>query len=289
MRPRFTLAIILVLGFALIILLCFLPTNSNVVTNSPQRLISNNNFSELGDLDIFIISLPSRKESHFKVLERKLKKQGLVVNHFEALNGKDLDINNYNVAPRYEQFFSQNAKDRAAGTTKTDYRGHLGCCISVLTCMESMQNMSIIFEDDACPVDDFATRLKQLITDVTELDDKWDLLVLGCSAKYSDHFYHKDNDHEPLLKGYIVKLHYWIGGWGFLFRSKELAQKILKELFIPINWHSDLTIAEAARDGRLNVYGVIPTLCAHPGTLKVSSWDYYQHGDVNLLRTDTNL
>ena len=255
--------------------------------NVEMNRVTNDNFSEFGDLDVFGISLPKRKESHFRVLEKTLKSEGLKMNYFEALNGKDLDINDYNVTSRYAQFFEQNDKDRKAGIAKNDHRGHLGGLCSHLSVIEMVEKMTLVFEDDADLCPDFAKKLRKMVRDVTEIDEMWDILVLGMSSDYKHHFYNKENDQEPLYKGYLFRVHYWIGLWGYVIRNAEVAQKLLS-FFNPVTWHVDIVIAENARIGNLNVYSCIPTIAKHPGLLRISSFDHNQIGRYDLIKSDTN-
>jgi GR25 family glycosyltransferase involved in LPS biosynthesis len=239
------------------------------------------------DIDFVAISLPTRKKSHFNVLRNDLQKYDISISCFEAFNGKLLKYEDYYLAPRYIQFFENNKKEREAGKTKTDYRGHFGCAISHLTILKSVRGTTCIMEDDADIVPNFKMKLESCLQILDELDSTWELLVLGFSCRYSDHFYHKLNDYEPIYKNTIVKLHYWIGGWSWIVKNKEVAEKMLT-FFNPINWHVDITIAEQARLGNLNVYGCQESISRHPGLLRASSWDFNQVGNVNKIRTDTN-
>jgi GR25 family glycosyltransferase involved in LPS biosynthesis len=248
---------------------------------------TNQLFVESKDVDFIAIGLKKRKKSHFDLLENDLKKEGISVNFFEGINGKELKLKDQNLAPRYLHFFENNIKDREAGKTDVDYRGHLGCTLSHLKVIENIQGLTVILEDDADIVPNFRKQFQQTLADVTRHDPKWEVLILGCSAKYDDHSYHKMNDLEPIYPGGIVKLHYWIGGWAYVIRNKKIATKILT-FFNPINWHIDLTIAEQARQGNLNVYGRMPPIVNHPGYLRISSFDLYQYGDPSKIKTDTN-
>jgi GR25 family glycosyltransferase involved in LPS biosynthesis len=244
-------------------------------------------FTGSEDVDFIAIGMGHRVESHFNKLRDKLTSQGIKLQFFEGLNGKDLDMDNYNMTSRYRKFFTDNIIARESGKTSLDYRGHLGATVSHLTVIKNIERMTVILEDDADPVPGFRHKLQQTLADATKHDPTWEILVLGCSANYKDHYYHKLNDTEAIYPGGIVKLHYWIGGWGIVYKSKKVAEKIAR-FFDPMTWHVDLCIAEQARLGNLNVYGIIPTIVNHPGYLRISSFDFIQIGDVSLLRTDTN-
>jgi GR25 family glycosyltransferase involved in LPS biosynthesis len=244
------------------------------------------NFSEVV-VDFVAIGLPHRKETHFNRLQRDLDQQGFSVQFFQGLNGKMLNLDDYAMTARYRNFFDSNNEDRTKGRTTLDYRGHLGCTLSHLTVIENIRNMTVILEDDADIVGDFRLKLQQTIVDVTRHDPHWEILILGCSAKYKDHPNHKLNDVEPIYKGGIVKLHFWIGLWGYVVRNQQVAEKIL-HYFNPLDWHIDITIAEQVTRGNLKAYGRIPPIVNHPGLLRISSWDTYQLGDVSKIKSDTN-
>ena len=252
------------------------------VTDDTNRLYTGSEY-----VDFVGIALPSRRESHWDVLNSRLSEQGIQLSFFEAINGKEIDMTQCRLGKQYLDFFRNNAKMRKAGKTTVDYRGHLGCTLSHLKIIGQMENMTVIFEDDAEIGPNFRNELQQSLADVSFHDPDWEILVLGCSANYKDHFYHKLNDKEPILKGGIVRLHYWIGLWGYVVRSKKVAEKIMK-FFDPIPWHIDLGLAEEARLGNIKVFGLIPPIASHPGRLRISSWDLYQSGDPSKIKTDTN-
>jgi hypothetical protein len=272
----------------LVTLFCITSSSSNSSTQVVWELGITTSPTKIGnyDIDFVAISLPKRKASHFSVLKDVLKKNNIEVAYFEAIDGKTLKYSDYNLAPRYIEFFENNRKERESGKTKTDYRGHYGCCASFLGCVKAARGAICIMEDDADLVPDFRNKLEITLKNLDQLDPNWQCLVLGFSARYSDYFYHKLNDHEPIING-IVKLQYWIGGWSLLFKSKEVATKVLS-FFEPINWHSDLTLAEQTRLGNLNTYAPLKTLSNHPGLLRISSWNYDQIGNPRMIKSDTN-
>jgi len=248
---------------------------------------TNRMFTGYEDVDFVCISMAHRKESHYEALHRDLEKEGIQLTWFKGINGKKLKLDDYNLAPRYRKFFENNLKEFLEGRTTTDYRGHLGCTVSHLNVISNIKNMTVIFEDDTKIVPDFRTKFQAALGAVTRVDPEWELLLLGFTANYNDHHYHKLNDREPIHEGGIVKLHYWIGGWAYCIRSVKVAQKIM-EFFNPMTWHIDLSLAEQARIGNLKAYGCMPTLSNHQGMLRISSFDFYQFGDAAGLKSDTN-
>lgn len=248
---------------------------------------TNRLFTGYEDVDFVCISMEHRKDTHYERLRSQLEVEGIELEWFKGINGKNLNPDDYNLAPRYRNFFKNNLKEFFAGHTKTDYRGHLGCTVSHLNVISHLKNMTVIFEDDAEIVPNFREKFQSVLAALTRHDPTWQLLLLGFCCRYSDHGYCKLNDREPVHEGGLVKLHYWIGGWAYCIRDRAAADHIL-ELFNPMPWHIDLTMAEAARKGDLRVYGCIPTLCNHAGWLRSSSWDFWQIGDTKFIKSDTN-
>jgi len=251
------------------------------------HLNTNRLFNGFEDVDFVCISMEHRKETHFERLRNQLYGENLQLTWFKAVNGKEVNLHEYNLTRRYKDFFENNIKQREAGKTTVDYRGHLGCTISHLNVIGNIRNMTVIFEDDAEIVPQFREKLQTALASVTKLDPDWEILVLGWCCNYKDHFYCKENDVEPIHEGGIVKLHYWFGGWAYCIRNQMVAQKILS-LFNPISWHIDLALAEETRLGRLKTYACMPTIANHAGYLRISSFDFYQIGDPAFIKTDTN-
>ena len=282
------------LGFLVVLVLYYQENNGHNTSYASYRsninipmMQTNRLFTGSEDVDFIGIGLQKRKTSHFDVLAKKLQKSHITLQYFEGINGKEIKLQDYNLAPQYLHFFENNIREREAGKTDIDYRGHLGCTLSHLAVISNVERMTVIFEDDADLVPDFRVQLEQTLADVTRYDPQWEILVLGFSAKYDDHMYHKLNDVEPIYPGGIVKLHYWIGLWAYVIRNKQTAQKILS-MFNPMPWHIDLTIADNVRRGKIKAYGRVPPIANHPGWLRLSSWDVYQYGDPSKIKTDTN-
>jgi GR25 family glycosyltransferase involved in LPS biosynthesis len=258
------------------------------VDRSLSSLNTNRLFNGYEDVDFVCISMEHRKDVYFEKLRNQLLAENLQLTWFPGINGKELNLDDYNLAKRYRDFFENNNKQRLEGKTKTDYRGHLGCTVSHLNVIGNIQNMTVIFEDDAEIVPEFRLKFQSALAAVTKLDPEWEVLLLGWCCNYKDHYYCKENDSEPIHEGGIVKVHYWIGGWAYCVRSKAVAQKILK-LFNPMSWHIDLSLADAARSKALKVYACLPTITNHSGWLRISSFDFYQIGDPAFIKSDTNL
>jgi len=261
----------------------------------PKSLIESQEWAlDTADDCLFVgISLPSRQVSHFQPLAAKLMKSNARLQLFPALKGSDLVLESYKLAPRYSEFFARNQREHAADPAKPNYRGHFGCTISHLTVIgafarQARENQSLlVLEDDADPTPKWRKKLDDALTNLREIDPEWQVLVLGCSANYKDHPSHKLNDVEPVYWPGLVRMHYWIGGWAYLIRSRAVADHIMA-FFDPISWHIDIVLAEKTRSGELRTWACIPPIILHPGRLRISAWDQEQIGDVRLIRSDTN-
>lgn len=258
------------------------------VNHGLAHLNTNRLFNGYEDVDFVCISMEHRKAVHFEKLRNQLANENIELTWFKGINGKELKLDDFNLTKQYRDFFENNTKQRLEGKTKTDYRGHLGCTVSHLNVIGNIENMTVIFEDDAEVVPQFREKFQGCLAAVTKLDPDWEVLLLGWCCNYKDHYYCKDNDSEPIHEGGIVKVHYWIGGWAYCIRNKTVAQKILA-LFNPMPWHIDLVLAQASKDGKLKVYGCLPTITNHSGWLRISSFDFYQIGDPAYIKSDTNL
>ena len=257
----------------------------------PQHILNlnqqNRMFNGYENVDFVCISMQHRKSVHFQRLYKQLITEGVQLTWFEGIDGKKLNPSDYNLAKRYKQFFENNYQEYLAGKTKHDYRGHLGCTISHLNVIAGIQNMTVIFEDDAEIVPHFRQKFQSALAAVTKIDPNWEVLLLGWCCNYKDHGLCKLNDCEPVLEGGIVKVHYWFGGWAYCIRGHKEAEKILG-IFNPISWHIDLSLAEAAQSNKLRVYACMPTIANHAGHLRISSFDFVQKGDSKYVKTDTN-
>jgi len=254
------------------------------------ELNTNRLFTANEDVDFVIISLEKRIPTHFEVLKKDFAREGISVTLFKGINGKELKVEDYTMTPQYRAFFLNNQKEFAAGSTKTNYMGHLGATLSHLEVLKNVKNMTVICEDDIDIHTNFRIKFQDAIAAVTKLDPNWDILLLGYTANYNDYHFHKRNDRYPIYEGGIVKIDSWIGGWAYVVRNETVAKKIVKLLTTPaLSWHCDLRISEENRNGNLNAYACMPTICDHAGSLRISSWDFTQTGKWATIKSDTNL
>ena len=248
--------------------------------NRPQRCAVANRFRAVA------IGLPHRKQSHFCPLSKQLLREGMSVQFFQGINGKTVDIERVRMSARYRHFLNTPIADQRGRVR--DYRGHLGCTLSHLAVLKSIQiPNTVILEDDACPVSGLGNLLEQLLATSTKIEPRWEILMLGFSCNYKDHPFNRLNDCEPVYTGGLVRLHFWIGQWAYVVRDAQTAQKICA-LLDPIPWHIDIALANLARSGVIKVLGAVPPVITHPGVLRLSSFDMDQSGNPNRIKSDTN-
>ena len=281
--PLFILFILLIMFIVVLFL-----TSSNSESSAHNRRTSP---IAPHDARFVCISLPIRKDKYFEGLKKDLHEEGLTLDYHQGVNGKEIDFRQYPLGKLYRAFFEKNEKERNEGMTKTNYTGHLACTLAHLEVIrEVTDSITVVMEDDILPEPGFRNKFELLVSALNEYDPTWDVLLLGFCCNYKDHPHCRSNDHEPIHPGGFVKVHFWIGGWAYAVKNKVSAQKILSEFEPSFPWHIDLTMANMAKEGRLNVYGAMPTIANHAGYLKVSSYAFTQYGDYHKrpIKSDTN-
>jgi GR25 family glycosyltransferase involved in LPS biosynthesis len=284
------LCVVNALMFVIVVLLSLRMTHiTDYGTNGiPKPCFNNTMYTHRNDIAFYCISLPKRKD-HFEIVKKQLQAENIELVWFVGIDGKQLQFEKIKpyLSERYAKFFVQNRQDLETQKTTNDYRGHLGCTLSHLSIISKINKMTVILEDDVELVPDFRKRLESNIAAANQHYPDWHILLLGFCAKYKDHSFCKLNDAFPVIDG-ICKIKYWIGGWGYLIRDQKTAHYIFQNFQPTLKWHIDISLAEMAQEGRLNVLGCIPTLCNHAGRLRISSHDFWQVGH-QLYRSDTNL
>ena len=165
--------------------------------------------------------------------------------------------------------------------------GHLGCTFSHVNAWKSVQEQTIILEDDVILDKDFSTLIHKKIDSVSNLDSNWDILLLGFSCSYDSYKKCHENDNGKIVDG-IVPVKIWMGLWGYVINGKKSARKILDHIY-PLRWHIDHHLANLIQSNKIKVYGCIPNIAYHPGRTKVDSWDYEHFESFNNYISDTNI
>jgi GR25 family glycosyltransferase involved in LPS biosynthesis len=237
-------------------------------------------------VSVVSLGMSHRRATHFLPLRQRLQKQQIHVDFRPGIDGKHIPFQDLKLAPRYLHFFEKNQQQREQKTTTVDYRGHLGCTLAHLCALSEVQHTTLVLEDDAVIPHDLYDTWPQRLQEMEALDPTWDVLLLGFCCRYSDHASCKSNDHEP-IRGHIAKINYFFGGWAYVVHDRRAAARLLHS-FDPISWHIDLTMAEQAHHQNLRIYGCVPPLINHPGSLRISSFDQECLGLDVPYTTDTN-
>lgn len=224
---------------------------------------------------------------------------------FHAIDKKTLTYQNelkeYPLTERFRSFLWKRRQDLLDGKCTTDYLGHLACTMSHVQVIrqyiieKTEEKNVLIVEDDVQITPEFFTQFPIILAGLEKLDPDWDILCLGFACGYQHDKRCQLNDASPIYEPGLVKLQFWFGGWAYLIhQTSQTAKKLLSGFFqndlhqLLLNAQNDITLAEMAQVGKLNVYGCVPTLVNHPGQLRISSFDFTQDGDMTHYRSDTN-
>ena len=181
----------------------------------------------------YIINLKKDEKKLKKCLDNlKFLKESIQLERFEAVYGKELDpeyLKN-NVHP-YVQYTIKNGRNTDSDIGSL---GAIGCSLSHISLWEKISNdtsgedMFLIFEDDAAPIENIDKKLSDLIQNLPE---KWDIILLGYQ---NPHLY--ENNIEKVGDFYKIKSVFF-GTHAYLINKKG-AKKLLKRA-IPVREHVD--------------------------------------------------
>lgn len=212
------------------------------------------------------LTIPWR-EAQFEEIRQTLSPQGIALEQLEATVGQYLDVD---CLP--DSLVSRRVKDQVR--KQPSFLGHVG---AALTHKESWWRMvqgqwgcTLILEDDAIVPADFATRLREVLSDVQAMT--WDVLLLGFSCDEKRCRGCSRNVPRETLGERVVRVRYGVGLWGYLVRDFRSAQKLHDHW--PLRWTVDHDFNDI--DG-LVVLGAIPHLIYHEGTMNTSAWNYSHH------------
>jgi GR25 family glycosyltransferase involved in LPS biosynthesis len=235
------------------------------------------------ELETYCITLPYR-QNKLKRVQDVFSKQGIDVKEYSAVVGKDLYFERFNsdiLTSRYKKHFMNTEKQR----------GHLGASFSHTGMWQLISDnnlgRTLILEDDVLIEDDFQEQLKERLESMNKIDPEWDILLLGFSCSYDSYKKCHMNDNIPLV-GNIARVHKFMGLWCYVVNGKNAADNILNNCF-SFSWHIDHWLTSLQEKGFIKIYGSIPSIGFHPGTFKISSWDYSVSKRANKYVSDTNL
>ena len=219
------------------------------------------NFNEIDNsnyIDYYVIHMKNSCNKKRENINKQIKKLGKKINIFNAIIGKNIDINKLD---KYDKNIKLNYK------FKSD--GELGCYLSHLMLIKkainSNKKYTVIFEDDFKIV---TKNLNKKILDITrKVDDNFDIIYLGNlyeskSEKIVDNIYKKSD---------IISLY---GTHAILINNKN-AQKIYNKL-LNINDSIDIVLDKLINNNKLNYYVIYPSLVIQDNNFNSSLRPSYQ-------------
>jgi GR25 family glycosyltransferase involved in LPS biosynthesis len=203
----------------------------------------------------WVINLPKNTDrlERFKNYYNKSDIKQLEFERFEAINGKEIDIN---------QFVTEKALTQIQASENTGYRlkhyeltrGAVGCFLSHMTLYEKLledpnHDLYIIFEDDVVFASNF---LKPAYNTIQYAPKDWDLITFGAIRE----------DIDSMTLNYIKYRVFW-GLFGYAINKKG-AKKIVDEYKSRhIDMQIDSLMSVMSIEKRFNVYGITNKLAWH--------------------------
>lgn len=172
-------------------------------------------------------------------------------------------------------------------------QGHLACAMSHVRAWRFAQHVSptrptLILEDDV-DLSDFSPEiLADVVTQVGEIDNEWEILLLGwsCDVNHWDlcalnplEMCHDGDNNTPR----VIKPKLAIGFYAYVINTKHI-NNILTNI-LPLQWTLDIEVWK----NKCKCYAVLPHVVKHPGKMIVSKCDYYSTGYIpEYYHSDTN-
>lgn len=253
--------------------------------NLPEgKTVSDVVLSNSENIQASCISLPYRREK-FERVRAMMAKQNIQVQHFLGVIGRHLkpkDYGNPILSPMFRNHLIKTQK----------HLGHLGATFSHLGVWRDISDARtkdawLVLEDDVIVDPDFRTQLADRLARVAQVDPDWDVLLLGFSCDYGSYDKCHMNDGIPRQLESIVKVEYFMGLWAYVVNGSSSADKILDSVF-PNNWCIDHHLCGLVKNKKINLYGSIPTIGFHPGSVGISSWNYTAVKAYGQYFSDTN-
>lgn len=192
-------------------------------------------------MKIFIINLSDRPKKKQYMIDQ-MTKYGLNYNIFNAINGKQLNINSIAESNIIDHTKSMKYMNRPMR------RGEIGCALSHIFIWNNMlqdENVKyyLIFEDDAILVENFKKKLELILKEIE--NKEWDILFLNDNCY--NHF-NAECDGEDFSDKTILPLRIGYGLYGYIINKKFVEKCInnfqkdnipLFPLYMPIDDYLD--------------------------------------------------
>jgi GR25 family glycosyltransferase involved in LPS biosynthesis len=221
------------------------------------------------NIDYFCISLNYRQKK-YETVRNTLARQNIDVVKFAGIEGKKLPFETFDrgmMTPSYKNHFLKTPKQK----------GHLGATFSHAgvwqDIIDNKRERTVIFEDDVLVDPDFSEQLQDRLQRMDLVNPDWDILLLGFSCSYDSYGKCHKNDNIPIQQDKIVEVKIWMGLWAYVVNGHAAASRIMKNIF-PLKWHIDHHLANLIEKKQIKVYGSIPSIGMHPGSVAIDSWKY---------------
>ena len=216
----------------LLLLLIILSTVSSLLDLEKLEKFIINDKDYFEDMDIYFINLKSRTLKRSQ-MESQLKRHNIIANAFDAVDGKKLNRNDLNM----KNIISDNLS-RVEMNGRTLRKGEIGCSLSHITIwkkfLSSKKKYLMIFEDDAILEDNFKENLNSILSNLDNINYKWDALYLNENCYR--HF--KSNCNGNFITNNVIKpKNVGYGCYGYILK-KNFINKCLSDLFpivIPVD------------------------------------------------------
>jgi GR25 family glycosyltransferase involved in LPS biosynthesis len=193
-------------------------------------------------VDTYVINLKSRSEK-YKYISDQLNKQNLKFNMFDAIDGSKLDVNDLENKNIYNTNKTISYMDRVLR------KGEIGCALSHIFIWAKMLNNTqskyfLIFEDDAILINNFKSKLIDVLNDIE--NKEWDVLYLNenCYKHFGEMCDGKNFTDKTLLPNRIG-----YGMYGYVI-NKKFVEKIINNL-LPIYYAIDVLLDEESLKNNL--------------------------------------
>ena len=223
-----------------------------------QRYVKVKDVKAITRIQAYVINLERNQKrlQQFNTLYYKSDISAVPLERFEAVNGREIDVQGYLTESAYKQVLLS----ESSGYREKHYqltRGGVGCYLSHMTLYyklvdDEKHDFYVIFEDDCVFGEDMIEQI-QLFLEI--LPKNWDMLVLGTI-------------HSELYKTHniFVKYRTFWGLFGYII-NKRGAKKIIREYEAKkIDKQIDSMLSVMTVNNRLNVYGLIRPLVRQDST-----------------------
>ena len=233
---------------------------------------------KLNKNNIFCINLTKRPE-RLKKYTAEMNKLGIEFTRFNAIEGNEYVTNKYSnsiITEAYKNYILSNKKFGYGGAGLS----HTKLWIDILK-SDSIDDIAMIYEDDAILESNFIEKLKLNVKDVPK---DWDIILGG--FLYQNKHWHECNEKNIYnVKNNIYRVKRFYGPTCYIINKKKI-KNILKTV-LPYNWHWDIDISRKLDLDTIKVYGIVPPLTTHPGKCYIDFCNFKKGNSLKEYHSDT--